>query len=66
MLKPTRGELIDLMAVYADWVLESIHREYPNHVSHSLRNAKDLAEPRQHTLIFYAMTGTRPCTVTGC
>jgi len=53
MLKPTRGELIDLMAVYADWVLESIHREYPNHVSHSLRNAKDLAEPRQHTPIFY-------------
>ena len=53
MLKPTRGELIDLMAVYADWALESIHREYPNHVSHSLRNAQDLAEPRQHTPIFY-------------
>ena len=46
-------ELIELTAIYADWALESIPRQYPNHVSLSLRGAKDLAEPRHNTPIFY-------------
>ena len=52
-MKRTQGELVGLTAVYADWALEFIKREYPNHVSHSLRNAEDLAEPHVHTPIFY-------------
>ena len=52
-MNKTRTELIDLTTIYADWALESIPREYPNHVSHSLRGAKDLAEPHHNTPIFY-------------
>ena len=52
-MNKTRAELIDLTAIYADWALKSIPREYPNHVSQSLRGAKDLAEPHHNTPIFY-------------
>ena len=52
-MNKTRMELIELTAIYADWALESIPRQYPNHVSLSLRGAKDLAEPRHNTPIFY-------------
>jgi len=52
-VKRTQSELVDLTAIYADWALEFIRREYPNHVSYSLRHAEDLASPRQQTPIFY-------------
>src|SRR4051812_7746693 len=38
---------------YAGLALASIHREYPNHLSHTLRSDADLRPPRELTPAFY-------------
>ena len=46
---------LDAAAVkkYATLALESIHREYPNKISHVLSSADDVQSPRELTPVFY-------------
>lgn len=47
---------------FAKLALACVHKEYPNHISHSLRSDDDVAPPRELTPAFYGcLDWTRPC-----
>src|ERR1700676_4148385 len=48
---------------FAGLALACAHKEYPNHMSHTLNSDADVAPPRELTA---DTTGILPCTGTGC
>ena len=52
-LTSSHGVLAEEVANFARLALSCVHKEYPNHISHTLQDDADVAPPRELTPAFY-------------